>query len=313
MLAGLFARTVPNARLNSDASFSVRDDEMLGPRDLRRPMNREFIVIRSFIWPAVWNSVCRRHMDGAASEKNVYFLRRLRPVPPAMRVKFARRLITRGILYRALLALTLSLALPGFSHANPLQFPKLVTYTFRGSLDLDAEWFPGQSFSGSISIDPKTPLHPHEGCCWAEYFPYTSFTFSVGDRTLSKKADSGVCNFGVWRSNAGKTDIFDLSCRSDEDPKSGNGVMSAWWRFENYPTDTIRGWDIPLGPIAPDEFQNGSILGFFRNHDGFFPFRGSLQLTAVNVASEPDGFSILCLGLFGLSVIRESKKGTSKR
>ncbi len=92
--------------------------------------------------------------------------------------------------------------------------------------------------------------------------------------------------------------------------------MSAWWRFENS-RGSNRDWgDIPIGPFAPDEFQVGRIFASFRGFspgDFYYETLGPLRLIGVNVTSEPNGFAVLFIGLFGILLFRRRKKELAQR
>ncbi len=101
----------------------------------------------------------------------------------------------------------LVLAIPLFSHGNPLPNPTLVTYTFSGELYLAGyPWTLLGPYSGSIGIDANTPLrcnggNPDSGC-WPDYFSQAIITFVLGDQTWSRNAESGPCRFSVWIINS---------------------------------------------------------------------------------------------------------------
>jgi hypothetical protein len=206
----------------------------------------------------------------------------------------------------------LVLAMPLFCYGNPLP-PKLVTYTFSGDLYSAWDMEPLGPYSGSIGIDANAPGRlggdGPNGCrCWREYLTPPIISFVLGNQTWSRNAESGPCSFGVW--NGLRSEIFDLVCGAVLDPNMGIGSMSAWWRFENYLPSNRYWFDIPLGPFAPDDFQAGWIFGQFVDPGGFEgrQFRGSLRLTGVYVTSEPDGFAILFIGLFGILLLHRREK-----
>ena len=225
----------------------------------------------------------------------------------ASRRGVSRRNIAQQFAFGTVIALTL--ATTEISHAVPISAPGLVTYTYSGVLDPIGDLFPGGPFSGSITMDAFTPPRPH--CCWVEYASRPSFSFALGDVSWSKKFNTGdSCSLSVLRTRAGTRDTFDFDCVSDQDRLSPNGRMIGWWRFANFPSDDFRGWDIPLGPFAPDEYQDGWIRAQFFIGARVFLANGTLQLTSVRTVGEPDELVVLCIGLVVLLAVAGAKKPT---
>lgn len=81
--------------------------------------------------------------------------------------------------------------------------------------------------------------------------------------------------------------------------------MWAYWRFVGPRTDEFPGWDIPLGPLVPGDYQDGWIRATFAMDDLLISTKGMLKLTSINVVREPSGQTVFFIGLIMLLAARK--------